>query len=242
MASRGLSIHAKLAGRQHAQNEFKKKVIFDLKRLHTHFFNDTALNVAKGLLGKVIVRHFEGACLQAMIVETEAYYKAEKSSHSSLGYTDKRRALFMPPGTIYMYYARGKDSMNVSCRGAGNAVLIKAGKVFTEDPKSIAIMQRLNPGPHGCHRPLKRLCSGQTLLCRSLHIKVTDWDAKNFDDMLFIADVAYVPNAVVQTTRLGIPPGRDEHLTYRFVDKHHADYATQNPLKQKKPFKILLYP
>ncbi|NIP71796.1 MAG: 3-methyladenine DNA glycosylase, partial [Gammaproteobacteria bacterium] len=90
------------------------------------FFDRDAQVVACDLLGKVLCHVSDGAPLWAVIVETEAYYRAERASHASLGYTEKRRALFMPPGTIYMYYARGGDSFNVSCAGPGNAVLVKA--------------------------------------------------------------------------------------------------------------------
>ena len=98
-----------------------------MKPLPDSFYDRDAQVVARELLGKVIRHHCQGLWLSAMIVETEAYYLREKGSHASLGFTEKRKALFMAPATIYMYYARGGDSLNVSCRGAGNAVLIKAG-------------------------------------------------------------------------------------------------------------------
>ncbi|HEB83060.1 MAG TPA: 3-methyladenine DNA glycosylase, partial [Gammaproteobacteria bacterium] len=99
-------------------------------QLMADFFQNDACRVAQGLLGKVIRRRVQtpnGAYwLAARIIETEAYYLDERGSHASLGYTEKRRALFMPAGTIYMYYARGGDSLNISTQGEGNAVLIKA--------------------------------------------------------------------------------------------------------------------
>ncbi|MOA37847.1 hypothetical protein D3C78_1594730 [compost metagenome] len=36
----------------------------------------------------------------------------------------------------------------------------------------------------------------------------------------------------MQTTRLGIPRGRDEHLHYRFVDTACARHCTRNPLRR----------
>ena len=93
--------------------------------LKTSFFNRDACLVAQQLLGKIIRRKHQGHWLAARIIETEAYYIEDKGSHASMGYTEKRGSLFMPAGTIYMYYARGKDSLNVSCKGKGNAVLIK---------------------------------------------------------------------------------------------------------------------
>lgn len=91
------------------------------------FFDRDAQLLARELLGKVI-RHRVGALwLSARIIETEAYYLVDKGSHASLGYTEKRKALFADGGHIYMYYARGGDSLNFSAHGPGNAVLIKSG-------------------------------------------------------------------------------------------------------------------
>ena len=64
--------------------------------LQSDFFDRDALQVAKDLLGKVIYRRYQDIWLTAQIIETEAYYLAEKGSHASLGYTQNRRALFMP--------------------------------------------------------------------------------------------------------------------------------------------------
>jgi len=43
---------------------------------------------------------------------------------------------------------------------------------------------------------------------------------------------APAPAHIIQTTRLGIPHGRDEHLMYRFVDAAYAPYCTRNPLRR----------
>ena len=91
------------------------------------FFNRDAVCVAKELLGKVIYSKYNDLWLTAQIIETEAYYLNDKASHASLGFTEKRKALFMPTGTIYMYFSRGSDSLNISYHGEGNAVLIKSG-------------------------------------------------------------------------------------------------------------------
>lgn len=198
--------------------------------LNTNFFNRDALIVAKELLGKVIYKRYESLWLAAMIVETEAYYLQDKGSHASLGWTAKRQALFMPAGTIYMYYARGGDSLNISCQGEGNAVLIKAGIPYGDDALMLATMQRLNPLKNSLRqRETHRLCAGQTLLCKALNIKVPEWDQGSFDkDCFYIADVGYTPQTILQTTRLGIPQGRDEHLPYRFMDRHYIQATTHS--------------
>ena len=183
------------------------------------FFNRDACLVAQQLLGKVIRRKYRGHWLSARIIETEAYYLEEKGSHASLGYTEKRKALFMPAGTIYMYYARGKDSLNVSCKGKGNAVLIKSAYPFFDKrspPCIIEVMQQLNPTISGELRPVEKLCKGQTLLCKSLDLKVKEWDQQQFDKKHFhFENINKIPERIIQTTRLGIPAGRDKHLPYR---------------------------
>lgn len=207
--------------------------------LHQAFFNQDTCELAKQLLGKVIRRNYQGHWLAARIIETEAYYQHEKGSHASLGFTEKRKALFMTPGTIYMYYARGSDSLNVSSRGAGNAVLIKSAIPYQDElthPRALDKMQQLNPLPSGALRPRTKLCCGQTLLCRALDLKVTDWDQQQFDPKQFyLDDVHYHPEKIIQTTRLGIPSGRDETLPYRFIDYDFIAYCTSNPLTKRKP-------
>ena len=205
--------------------------------LSNSFFNHDACEVAQALLGKVIRRNYHGKWLAARIIETEAYYLDEKGSHASLGFTEKRKALFMPPGTIYMYYARGKDSLNISCYGDGNAVLIKSAFPHEDEltaTDAIKIMQTLNPGASGQPRTIEQLCAGQTLLCTALDIKVKRWDQQSFDQSQFYLNkIDDQPEKIVQTTRLGIPQGRDEHLLYRFVDYDYAKYCTSNPLSKR---------
>jgi len=159
----------------------------------------------------------------------------EKGSHSSLGHTHSRRALFMPPGIIYMYYARGGDSLNFTCRGEGNAVLIKSAFPIAEaqdDLSGIHLMMKNNPGPKGKQRPIEKLCSGQTLLCRSLGLKVPDWNTRQLDPENFsVADDSYVPEQIIQTTRLGINKQRDAQLPYRLIDAKFASNCSKNPMR-----------
>ncbi len=206
--------------------------------LLTSFFDQDAQALAIALLGKVIRVKSHGLWLAAQIIETEAYYIDEKSSHASQGYTEKRKALFMPPGTLYMYYSRAGDSMNVSAQGQGNAVLIKSAIPYLKGQGAaprLAMMQSLNPQKNSNKpRDPKRLCSGQTLLCKSLGLTVKEWDQQTFDkNKFYIDEINYVPESIVQAQRLGIPKGRDEHLMYRFVDAKFIRQCTENPFRKK---------
>ena len=205
--------------------------------LSADFFSCDASQVAKSLIGKVIRRKYKNYWLAVRIIETEAYYLTDKASHSSLGYTEKRKAMFMPPGTIYMYYARGHDSLNISCGNEGDAVLIKAAFPFIDElspEKNIKIMQQLNPAKDGSSRPIEKLCAGQTLLCKSLNLKVTEWDQQKFNkNSFYIQDINLKPDTIIQTRRLGIHQDRDAHLFYRFIDYEYAACCTSNPLTKR---------
>lgn len=205
-----------------------------MKTIQNNFFSRKTETVAKELIGKVIFSKYKNIWLKAQIIETEAYMKTEKGSHASLGFTEKKKALFMPPGTIYMYYARGKDSFNISTGNPGDAVLVKSGIPYIDlkenSTEMLEIMKKLNP-ISGKKRESMKLCSGQTLIAKSLNIKLTEWNAKSFDESkLFIADVGYVPEKIIQTQRLGIPKGRDEHLPLRFIDEMYVKYCTKKPI------------
>ena len=205
--------------------------------LNTQFFSHDPCYVAQVLLGKIIRRKYKNNWLAARIIETEAYYLNDKASHSSLGYTDKRKAMFMPAGTLYMYYARGHDSLNISCGKKGDAVLIKAAFPFTDTlspEKNIKIMQKINPEKNGAVRKIEKLCGGQTLLCKSFDLKVSEWDQKQFDkNNFYIEDKNINPAKIIQTTRLGIHQNRDAHLFYRFIDFEFAKYCSSNPLTKR---------
>lgn len=200
------------------------------------FFDRDAQRLARELIGMVLRRRHGDLWLSARIIETEAYYLIEKGSHASLGYTHKRRALFMDGGTIYMYYARGGDSLNFSAGGPGNAVLIKSGQPWLDavsGEDALARMQQLNPDGRGEARSPLRLSAGQTLLCKSLDLKVPDWDGQRFDPaVFFVEDIGARPARLLRTPRLGIPAGRDAHLPYRYVDPAYAPFCTRNPLRR----------
>lgn len=114
--------------------------------------------------------------------------------------------------------------------------LIKSGYPFFDalSPEStLSVLQANNPDRQGQLRPVEKLCSGQTLLCKSLGLKVPDWDNQGFDAQRFyVEDCGIRPSEIIQTRRLGITQGRDEHLPYRFVDADYAKYCSKNPLRR----------
>lgn len=200
--------------------------------LSNNFFEAEPFEVAKKLIGKVLCHKVDGIWLKAMIIETEAYYANEPGSHSSKGRTNSKEAMYMSPGTIYMYYSRGSDSIGFSTLGDGNSLLIKSGIPFVEmsnGNKMLSKMHELNP-KNGRLRKDHLLCSGQTLLCKSLGIKVKDWNKKCMDQLnLYVEDIGYQPESLVACQRLGIPKNRNYKLLHRIFDAKYSDSITKEP-------------
>lgn len=95
------------------------------------FFDRPTLIVASELLGKFLVRRFEGGQTRAlMILETEAYDGPhDRASHASRGRTPRNEVMFGPAGIWYVYLVYGMHHMlNVVTgpEGYPAAVLIRA--------------------------------------------------------------------------------------------------------------------
>lgn len=90
-------------------------------RLTSSFFDQPCCQLARSLLGKRLVRHSDDGCrLVGTIVETEAYLGPEDRAAHSFGgkRTPRNEAMFMAPGTSYVYNIYGMYScMNISSQG-----------------------------------------------------------------------------------------------------------------------------
>jgi len=100
------------------------------KRLHRHFYDRPALQVARELLGTRLVRLEDGERTAGIIVEAEAYSGEEDlGCHASAGYTPRTRVMYGPPGHAYVYFTYGMHWMLnfvVEAEGFPAAVLIRA--------------------------------------------------------------------------------------------------------------------
>ena len=122
---------------------------------------DTA-QLARFLIGKMVVRTLAEGVAGGRIVETEAYAIGDAAGHAYRGMTPRNRALFLERGHAYVYLAYGISFMlNVSSEapGVGAGVLIRA----IEPTDGIAIMQR----NRGTER-VRDLARGPGRLCAAL--------------------------------------------------------------------------
>ncbi len=124
---------------------------------------DTA-QLARFLIGKMLVRILAEGVAGGRIVETEAYGIGDPAGHAYRGVTPRNRALFLERGHAYVYLAYGSSFMlNVSSEtsGVGAGVLIRA----IEPTVGITIMER----NRGAQRA-QDLARGPGRLCEALGI------------------------------------------------------------------------
>jgi DNA-3-methyladenine glycosylase len=124
------------------------------KVLNVSFYARPALDVARGLLGKYLVRRLGDEEIAAEIHETEAYIGPEDlACHAAKGCTPRTKVMFGPAGVWYVYFCYGVHWMlNVvtEVEGFPAAVLFRGvgpwngpGKLT----KALSIDKQLNTMP-----------------------------------------------------------------------------------------------
>ncbi len=73
------------------------------------FFDGDTVAIARSLVGKYLVRRYDGLTLCARVTETEAYVgRVDKACHAyNYRKTERTKTLFAPPGTAYVYLIYG---------------------------------------------------------------------------------------------------------------------------------------
>ncbi|XP_054126740.1 DNA-3-methyladenine glycosylase [Melozone crissalis] len=180
------------------------------RQLQEDFFNQPCVSLAKSFLGQILVRKLpDGRELWGRIVETEAYLGGEdEASHSKGGkQTQRNAAMFMKPGTLYVYQIYGiYFCVNVSSQGEGAAVLLRS----LEPLQGLEAMRELRSASRKApSRLLKdwQLCNGPSKLCQAFGIdKAFDQRDLTQDDAIWMVPGRDPPGEqdVVATTRIGI--------------------------------------
>jgi len=182
----------------------------DLLRLDRGFFGRPAPELARALLGVIMVRRVDGVVRRARLLEVEAYCgPKDLASHSSKGRTARTEVMFGPPGRAYVYFIYGMHWMfNVvgGEEGHAQAVLIRSAQPLDEWEANLI---------------------GPARLARAFDITRPDngMDLTG-DDIHFLADSAYRPR-IIKSRRIGVDYARHwKDRLLRFID-------TRSPLAAK---------
>jgi len=114
---------------------------FKFRRLARKELPCDTLELARFLIGKVVVHDLPEGRLSGRIVEAEGYPPGDPAGHHFRGATPRNRSLFLGHGHVYVYFNYGMHFMlNISSEraGVGGGVLIRA----LEPLEGIEIMQR----------------------------------------------------------------------------------------------------
>lgn len=187
--------------------------------LSAMFYNRPTLDVAHELLGKTLVRAWQGHTLRAKIVEVEAYIGEQDSAcHASKGRTPRTEVMFGTAGRAYVYLVYGMHHMlNIVTEADGfpAAVLIRAVEPLAGAEAMAALRGH----------PPKNLTNGPARLCQALGIT----RSQNGLDItasgnLWIEDAPAVPPSdIAAGPRIGIgyASPADQRAPWRLWIKHN---------------------
>lgn len=208
-------------------------------KLPRAFYDRPTLEVARDLLGKVLVHHRRGATTSGTIVEVEAYVgESDPACHAAPGPTRRNAPLYGPPGFAYVYLNYGIHSLvNVVTEAEGSpaAVLIRA-----LDPiEGMGTMRRRRARATKGRRAIdvsvlapEDLCRGPGNVTMAMGITLADNRLDLLGHRLFIEDRGLHAGAVVWGPRIGIRVGIDRPWRAH-VDGHAAVSAGREALPRK---------
>jgi DNA-3-methyladenine glycosylase len=181
-----------------------------LKVLPRSFYARPTLDVARDLIGKVLVHHTAAGAASGIIVETEAYIgESDPACHAAPGPTGRNAPLYGPPGVAYVYINYGIHYLvNAVTEGEGSpaAVLIRALEPFEGEP----LMRRRRArgtGRSGSAFTSAELCRGPGNLTRALGITLRQNRLDLTSSALRIEDRRLPARDVAWTPRIGITVG-----------------------------------
>lgn len=187
------------------------------------YLRDDVVQIAKELLGKVLVTRWHSKLTSGRIVETEAYAgESDRASHASKGRTARTQVMYSEGGTAYVYLCYGIHQMfNIvtNKEGTPHAVLIRA----VEPLEGIDIMLQ-RTGKKIADETLSR-GPGNVGKAFGFHTTQCGWPLQSNE--LYIADDGYIVNEemIAVSPRIGVDyAGKDALLHYRFYlkDNRHV--------------------
>ena len=190
------------------------------------FFRQDTVELARRLLGCLLIHRTPDGVAGGMIVETEAYIGAfDKACHAYRNRSERTEIMYHDGGYAYVYFIYGMHhcfNVVTGPEGEGNAVLIRA----LEPVIGIELM---------CKRrqtdTLQNLCSGPGKVCRALAITKNEYglDLCAADSPLRLIRYRHIPDAqIAATPRINVAYAEEAAAwPWRF-------YVKENPYVSKR--------
>jgi DNA-3-methyladenine glycosylase len=214
-------------------------------KLLREFYNRPTLDVARDLIGKVLVHHRRGAVTSGVIVEAEAYIgESDPACHAAPGPTRRNAPLYGPPGFAYVYLNYGIHFLvNVVTEADGQpaAVLIRA----LEPLDGISIMRRRRARTMKGRqvRPERALadhdlCRGPGNLTMAMGITLDENRVDLLEDRLFVEDRGIQVGRVMWGPRVGINVGTERHWRVYALESEAVSLTRSSPPRRTRALRI----
>ena len=183
-----------------------------IRRLRRSELPSDTVELARFLIGKVVVHDLPGGRVSGRIVETEAYPPGDPAGHHFRGPTPRIRSMYLAPGHVYVFFNYGAHFMlNIVSEPerTAAAILIRA----LEPLQGIAIMQRRRKTTE-----LLDLTRGPGRLAQALQIdRRHDGVDLCGPGPLWLGAIDRPAGPIAKTVRIGITRAADKLL--RFIER-----------------------
>lgn len=166
------------------------------------FFRQDTVELARKLLGCLLIHRTPDGVAGGMIVEAEAYVGAiDKACHAYRNRSRRTEIMYHDGGYAYVYLIYGMHhcfNAVTGPEGEGNAVLIRA----LEPVIGLDLMQQRRNTKN-----VRHLCSGPGKVCQALGITKNEYglDLCAADSPLRLIRYRYIPDAqIVATPRINV--------------------------------------
>jgi DNA-3-methyladenine glycosylase len=209
-------------------------------KLARDFYDRPTLDVARDLLGKVLVHQHRSVVTSGAIVEVEAYIgESDPACHAAPGPTRRNAPLYGPPGIAYVYLNYGIHCLvNVVTESERSpaAVLIRALAPID----GIPAMRRRRSGTakgrrriDGAALAVHDLCRGPGNVTMAMGITLARNQVDLLGDRLFVEDRGLDVGSIAWTPRIGIRVGTD--LPWRAYLEGHPAVSLSKASPQRTP-------
>jgi DNA-3-methyladenine glycosylase len=186
--------------------------------LRRSFYNRPTLDVARDLIGKVLVHETRAGVASGVIVEAEAYIgESDPACHAAPGPTKRNAPLYGPPGIAYVYLNYGIHYLVnavTEAEGWPAAVLIRA----LEPKDGIALMRRRRGARSTASIAENDLCRGPGNLTKALGIDLRQNLLDLTASALRIEDRQLPSRPLVWSRRVGINVGVEQEWRVSAAD------------------------